>query len=145
MYDTIFLAMHAVVFPAWGALILAPRAAVTHRWVHSGLIPVVLGALYAALLFAGVVLGQAHPDAGMTSLGAVMALFSHPVGSLTGWVHFLVFDLFVGAWVARDAARLGLAHAGTVPVLLLCLMFGPLGLMAHVLRRGLGGYGWRFG
>jgi len=145
MFETIFLTLHLPVFPAWALLILAPSWIWTARLVHSGLIPITLGLAYGALLAAGVLGGQSAPGAGMTSLGAVMALFSHPVGTLTGWAHFLVFDLFVGAWVARDARALGMSHAATVPVLILCLMFGPLGLLAHVLRRGLGGYGWRFG
>ncbi|MCA2013380.1 DUF4281 domain-containing protein [Cereibacter sphaeroides] len=141
----LYYLLHLPVLPAWALLIFAPQAALTRQYVHSGVIPLILGAAYAVLLFCGAVLGFAAPGAGMGSLAGVMALFSHPVGTLTGWAHFLVFDLFVGAWIARDAQALGLRHAGTVPVLLLALVFGPLGLFAHVLRRLWTGKGWQFG
>ncbi|WP_068304282.1 ABA4-like family protein [Pararhodobacter sp. CCB-MM2] len=141
----LYYLLHLPVLPAWALLIFAPQAALTRQYVHSGVIPLILGAAYAVLLFCGAVLGFSAPGAGMGSLAGVMALFSHPVGTLTGWAHFLVFDLFVGAWIARDAQALGLRHAGTVPVLLLALVFGPLGLFAHVLRRLWTGKGWQFG
>jgi hypothetical protein len=101
-----------------------------------------MGAVYATFLFSGVFLGQSAPDAGMADLAGVMALFSHPVGVLTGWSHFIVFDLFIGAWIARDSARLGLSHLGTLPSLVLTLIFGPLGLLVHLLRRVVLGHGW---
>jgi len=143
MFETLFFALHVPVFAAWALLIFAPNRESTRRLVHSGLIPVVMALGYGGLLFSGVVLGQSAPDAGMTSLSAVMALFSHPVGALTGWAHFLIFDLFIGAWIARDARAQGLGHAGTLPALVLSLMFGPLGLLAHMLRRWVAGKGWQ--
>jgi len=144
MFEFFFLLLHVPIFPAWALLIVAPGWIWTEKLVHSGLIPLAMGSVYAMLLFAGVVLGQSDPEAGMSSLPAVMALFSHPVGTLTGWAHFLVFDLFVGAWIARDARALGMGHGGTVPCLVLGLVFGPLGLLAHVLRKAYAGKGWRF-
>ena len=48
----------------------------------------------------------------------------------------LVFDLFVGAWEARDAKRQGIPHLALVPCLLATLMFGPAGLLAYLALRG---------
>ena len=71
------------------------------------------------------------------------ALFSHPVGLLTGWVHFLAFDLFVGAWIARDARRIGLSRWIVTPALILTFLFGPVGLLIHLLARKVSGKaGW---
>lgn len=140
-FDTLYFLIHLPVLPGWALLFLAPRHPMTRRFVHSGLIPLGMAAIYAIFLFCGVFLGFSAPEAGMNSLPAVMALFSHPVGTLTGWSHFLAFDLFVGAWIARDAARLGFGHAGTLPALVLALMFGPLGLAWHLLRRMIRGHG----
>jgi hypothetical protein len=134
-YELLFYLIHLPVMVGWACLVFAPRSEVTAQVAHSGAIPLLLGLVYAALLFTGVFLGQSAEGAGMSSLPAVIALLSHPVGALTGWVHFILFDFFCGAWIARDAARLGLSHGWTVPVLILTLMFGPLGLAAHVLRR----------
>ncbi|MGR3453617.1 ABA4-like family protein [Pseudooceanicola sp.] len=134
-YELFFYLIHLPVMVGWACLVFAPRTELTARVAHSGAIVLLLGLVYAGLLFTGVGLGQAAEGAGMASLPAVIALLSHPVGALTGWVHFILFDFFCGAWIARDAARLGLSHVWTVPVLILTLMFGPLGLAAHVLRR----------
>ena len=119
-----------------------PRAVPTTRWIHSGLLPLTLCAIYTILLFFGLVLGMAAPGAGMTSLPAVAALLSHPVGLLTAWAHFLAFDLFIGGWIARDARAIGFSHLSTLPALLFTLVFGPVGLLLHHLRRGLTGHGW---
>ncbi|MEZ6022955.1 MAG: ABA4-like family protein [Hyphomonadaceae bacterium] len=141
--DAIFVAIHVVIAPAWVALIFAPRWRGTQLIAHSVAVPLLLGAVYGALLTAAIGFGQAAEGAGMSSLAAISALFSHPVGVLTGWTHYLVFDLFVGAWIARDAQRRSVPHALVVPALILTLMFGPLGLLLYLvgrsaLRRG----GW---
>lgn len=141
LYDALFFALHLPIIPAWGLLLLAPHHPLTARYVHSMALPILLGTLYSALLFAGICFGQSNPDAGMNTLPAVMALFSHPLGTLTGWAHFLVFDIFVGAWIARDARSLGYSHLTTLPALFLSLMFGPIGLLIHALRRSFNGHG----
>lgn len=140
LFETLYFALHIPVIPAWGLLILAPRSALTSRYVHSGAIPLILGAAYGGFLMAGVFFGYSKDGAGMNSLGAVALLMSHPVGLLTGWAHFLIYDLFVGAWISRDSQRRGLSHMGSVPILLLALIFGPLGLMAHMIRRLMTGH-----
>ena len=79
------------------------------------------------------------------SLAGVMAFFASPVAATAGWIHYLVFDLFVGAWLARDAQRRGVAHWLVIPCLIVTLMAGPVGLAAYlVLRTGLGkgGFCW---
>ena len=141
MLDIYYIALHVLVAPAWLLLALAPGWVWTQRLVHTALVPLVLAAIYLGFLSAGILFGQAHPDAGMGSLSAVLALFSHPVGVLTGWTHFLVFDLFVGAWIARDALRVGLSKWAVQPALFFTLLFGPLGLGIYLLTRKLSGKG----
>lgn len=143
MYETLFTVFNIAVVPAWLLLILAPGWRWTQRLVHSALLPLALGAAYLTFLTLGVGFGQSDAEAGMSSLAAVQALFSHPVGLLTGWVHFLVFDLFVGAWIVRDAGRIGLSRWIVTPALLLTFMFGPIGLFLHLIARRLSGKaGW---
>ena len=61
----------------------------------------------------------------------MQALFTHPGLALAGWVHYLAFDLFVGAWIVAQARAQGLSHALILPILPLTLLFGPLGLAAY--------------
>lgn len=119
------------VLPAWALLILAPRWRWTQRLVHSAVLPVALATAYLILL-----LSTDIPEgAGGTSLDAVLKMFASPALALVCWIHYLVFDLFVGAWIVRDAARRGVAHLAVVPCLLLTLMVGPAGLLLYLVLR----------
>lgn len=64
-----------------------------------------------------------------------MILFQQPHIMLAGWVHYLAFDLFVGAWQVRDAQRRGLRHIWVIPCLLATLMYGPVGLFMYFIVR----------
>jgi len=111
---------------------LAPAWRWTDRIVHAVYIPALLAVAYGFLLFAG----QGPKDATFSSLAGVTALFrSSPAIILACWTHYLVFDLFVGAWVARDARRLGVRHVFVVPSLVLTLLVGPLGLLSWLVIR----------
>ena len=133
-WETGFFAINAFVLPAWILLILFPNTKVTRLAVHSMVWPVALGFVYAVLLIAAMGFGIGDPNAGF-SLSGVQALFNHPNGVLIGWSHYLVFDLFVGAWIARDATRHDIAHWQTIPCLLGAFVFGPVGLLLYALLR----------
>ena len=139
--DLLFYLIHLPIFPAWALLFVAPRWRGTQIFVHSALIPLTLDALYAMLLARGI-MGESTPGAGFNSLPAVMALFAHPIGALNSWTHFLIFDLFVGAWISRDALRHSIALPATWPFLFFALMFAPLGLALWLLFKGITGRGW---
>lgn len=141
MFETYYTALHILIAPAGLLLAIAPGWIWTRRIVHAAFYPLILAAIYLAFLSAGIFFGQSGPEAGMSSLAGVLALFSHPVGVLTGWTHYLVFDLFVGAWIARDALRVGLNKWIVLPALFFTLMFGPVGLAIYLLIRKFSGKG----
>lgn len=130
-----FNLINASVLPAWALLIFAPQWKWTDRLIHSGLYPLGLGLLYTVFFICAVVLGGPSQGVDFTTIEGVAAIFSHPWGVLTGWVHYLVFDLFVGMWEARDARRRGVSHIWLVPCLVLTFMAGPLGLLLYFLLR----------
>jgi hypothetical protein len=139
--DQIFYAVHLPIFPAWALLFFAPKWRGTQVFVHTALIPLALGTVYTLLLTRGI-MGESTPGAGFNSLPAVMALFAHPISALNSWVHFLIFDLFVGAWISRDAVRHRVKTPFTWPFLFFALMFAPLGLAAWLVFKGVTGRGW---
>lgn len=140
-WETGFTVINVLVMPAWALLILLPRAKITNAAVHSMLWPIVMGAIYATCLIAAIGFGFSDPDAGF-SFSGVQALFDHPNGVLTGWSHYLVFDLFVGAWIARDAQRREIPHWQTVPCILGSYIFGPVGLLLYAILRLISGKGF---
>jgi hypothetical protein len=120
-----------------GALFTPPHVAWRLRllrlagWVW----PLLLAAGYAVALVAH--WGSA-PGGGFGSLEQVATLFASPGNLLAGWLHYLAFDLFIGAWVVGDAQSRGLQGAGRwllVPVLLLIFLFGPVGLLLYAAVR----------
>jgi hypothetical protein len=127
--ETLFSIANTGVLPFWILLVVAPR----WRWTHvlcSLAVPLALGSLYLWLVSAG--LG----DGDFNSLGGVMKLFQNPRMVLAGWVHYLAFDLFIGAWETRDAMKHSVPRWLLFPCQFLTLMFGPVGLMLYLLLRG---------
>ena len=129
--ETLFSICNVGVIPAWGLLAVAPGWAWTQRIVHAVWIPLLLGAAYAAALATG----QPPEGASFGSLSGVMAFFTDPWSATAAWIHFVVFDLFVGAWEVRDAQRRDVPHLAVVPCLLFTLMLGPVGLGLYLLVR----------
>ncbi len=128
--EQLFSLANLSVLPGWLLLILAPRWPWTQRYCAL-FIPVSLGLLYAWLLRNG--LG----DGGFGSLAEVSRLFAQPQAVFAGWVHYLIFDLFTGAWESRDALRLGIPRWQLVPCLALTFLLGPLGLLLYLSLRGI--------
>lgn len=142
--EILFNLLNLSVMPAWALLIFAPRWSVTQALVHSMVYPIVLGLAYVAGIIASLFFGLGGEGAGFTSIAEVRAIFSSDVGVLIGWAHFLTFDLFIGAWEARDARRRGFSHWLLIPCLVFTFMFGPIGLVLYlglrwVFRKGGGG------
>ncbi len=133
----LYLAINGLVLPAWFLLIFLPSSRLTRQLVHSGLYPVVFGVIYIAFISRALILGEGAEGSGFGSLEAVMRVFDTPAGLLTGWTHYLVFDLFVGAWIGRDALQRAVAHWVRVPGQLGCFLLGPIGLLLYLAGRAL--------
>ncbi len=116
--------------PVWLLLIAAPRWRWTQR-LATFVAPLLLAAMYAALLLHG----RRVEGGGFGSLAEVARLFSSQEFLLAGWIHYLAFDLFTGAWETRDALRLGLSRWLVAPCLILTFLFGPVGLALYLLLR----------
>jgi hypothetical protein len=130
--ETAFALLNASVLPWWGAWLLVPRAGISRALASHAAIFVLLAGLYATLIVTAVASGDLSLDVG--DFDGLRAGLSTPTGFLAGWVHFLCFDLFIGAWIVRESARLDLEPRA---YLLFALMLGPIGLGAFLLRRAL--------
>lgn len=134
MLDQLFRLANLFALLGWLALALAPLLPRVKPlvWNVTGLVlPGLYGLLYVGLMAQG--WGQG--EGGFSSLPEVQALFAVPSLLLGGWLHYLAFDLFVGTWIARDAARRGLPHLALLPCFALTFFFGPAGLLLYLLLR----------
>jgi hypothetical protein len=75
-------------------------------------------------------------EGGFGSLPEVMKLFTNEWAVLAGWIHYLAFDMFVGAWEVKDSQEQGVSHVLVIPCLVLTFLLGPIGfLLYHIIRR----------
>ena len=67
------------------------------------------------------------------SIDGVRSLFADDWALLAGWVHYLAFDLMIGAYLANRLDRAGIDRVIQAFVLPLVFLFGPLGLIFGLL------------
>ncbi|MBC2835712.1 ABA4-like family protein [Paragemmobacter straminiformis] len=123
--DSLFALSGPLALLGWIALLAAPLAPRIADTVAGLVVPLVFAVAYAGLVLAF----WAGTAGGFGSLAEVAALFSDPWLLLAGWLHYLAFDLFVGAWEVRRARAEGIPHWQVVPCLLLTFLFGPAGFL----------------
>jgi hypothetical protein len=128
--DQLFQIANPLALLGWTALALGPLAPRLTQAVALA-IPLALSLLYTGLILAH----WAGAEGGFASLPEVQRLFTQAPVALAGWVHYLAFDLFVGAWIARTARAESIAHAFVLPSLVLTFLFGPAGLLAFAILR----------
>ena len=132
-WEPVFYACNYGVLIGWALLVLAPRWSGTRRVVSSALVPLLFGAAYALILFTD---RDGSPEGSFLTIEGIVAIFESPQTVAAAWIHYLIFDLFVGAWITRDAARREIPHLAVVPFLALTLLFGPVGLLGYLVLRG---------
>ena len=123
--DSLFQIANPIAMLGWIALILAPFAPRLTDLIAAVIIPLLMAVVYSALILAH----WSGATGGYGSLPDVMALFTNPHVALAGWVHYLAFDLFVGAWATRTARAAGINHLLVLPHLVLIFLFGPAGFL----------------
>lgn len=115
----------------WATLLVYPLAPFVLDKVTGIFLPLLLGLAYASMapvFFSGL-------EGGYDSLASVMLLFKTPEAVMAGWIHYLAFDLFIGAWQARQARINGISHFIILPALVLTLVLGPIGLIVFMITK----------
>jgi len=117
------------VLPFWALMILLPKWGITRKVMESYLPFVALAGLYV-YLFISSITPESAAALSNPQLADIARFFADEKAAATGWIHFLVMDLFVGRWIYWEGQRTGV---WTVHSLALCLFAGPMGLLSHIL------------
>ena len=117
------------VLPFWVLMIFLPRWGITQKVMESFVPFVLLAGLYI-YLFSGTITPESAQALSNPQLADIAKFFASERIAATGWMHFLVLDLFVGRWIYWEGQRTGV---WTVHSLILCLFAGPIGLLSHIL------------
>ena len=134
--ELLFSIAGTIVAPGWALLVFRPSWRWSTEVIPGIIVPVILGTLYTGLILTNFF----GAEGGFGSLAEVARLFENRYLLLAGWVHYLTFDLFIGAWEVRDARRLRINHLLVVPCLLSTFLLGPVGLLLYLgLRASLRG------
>lgn len=127
-FETIFSLANLAALSGWLVFFFAPmlpdRASIVPRLI----VPALLATAYVVLILVG--FGDAQGS--FSTLAGVAALFDEPSVLLAGWLHFLAFDLLVGAFIVEDRTRTGLPFWLVIPCLALTFLLGPAGFLLYL-------------
>ncbi len=131
--EKIFQICNYIAIIPWLLMILTPNWLFTKVVLQSYIFPLILAVVYSIYI----IISFGKSNGNFFSLAGVERLFRNRHILLAGWVHYLVFDLFVGTWEWADAHKYGLSHWALAPCLLLTFLFGPVGFLFYILLRSL--------
>jgi Domain of unknown function (DUF4281) len=123
--ETLFSAASMTAMAGWLVLIagIVLKRPLLRDTIAGLAVPFALSLAYVALI----ALFWSGAEGGFDTLANVQKLFTSPWAALAGWIHYLAFDLFIGALLSRKIMEAGLPRLVLVPVLPLTFLFGPIG------------------
>jgi hypothetical protein len=129
--EQVFSLVNMTAMAGWILLILAPPRHWASAIVAGRAIPLLLSGVYMLLIAAH----WGESSGGFGSLTGVASLFASRWLLLSGWIHYLAFDLFTGSWEVRDAESRAISRRLVMPCLGLTFLVGPVGLLSYYALR----------
>lgn len=134
MAESFFRITNLVALLGWVALVAFPGRKGVSGLLCAVLLPGTLAAAYAAVIVWRIAAaGQSPMDLG--SIAGLRTAFDDDWVFAAAWTHYLVFDMVVGAWIARDAIRLRIPWPVRTICLVLTFLLGPIGFLLHLVSR----------
>ncbi|CAD6239391.1 unnamed protein product [Miscanthus lutarioriparius] len=129
------------VLPFYTLMIVAPNADITKRTVESSAPYVALGLLYAYLLYLSwtpdtLLLAMFASRYWLPELPGIVRMLASEMTVASAWIHLLAVDLFAARQVYHDGLKNNIETRHSVS---LCLLFCPVGILAHVVTKVLAG------
>ncbi|WP_427158375.1 ABA4-like family protein [Aliinostoc sp. HNIBRCY26] len=124
----LFNVANVFVLPFWALMILLPNWKVTRRIMESYIPFLPLAGAYLYLFITSITPENAQALSN-PQLADIAKFFADEKAAATGWIHFLVMDLFVGRFIYWEGQKTGI---WTIHSLILCLFAGPLGVLSHI-------------
>ncbi len=123
--EQLFSLSNTLALLGWIVLLASPIIPRAAQIASGMVIPGLLSILYAGLILAF----WSRAEGNFESLAGVMQLFTFKEAALAGWVHYLAFDMFLGAWEVRTAKKESIPFYLVIPCLVLTFLFGPIGFL----------------
>ncbi|KAG5227163.1 protein ABA DEFICIENT [Salix suchowensis] len=136
--SSVFTLGTAAVLPFYTLMVVAPKAEVTRKSMESSIPYVVLGLLYAFLLYLSWTPETIHlifaNKYWLPELSGMAKMFSSEMTLASAWIHLLTVDLFAARQVFDDGLENEVETRHSVS---LCLLFCPIGIITHVITKAL--------
>ena len=97
------------------------------------IIVALLAVAYSYFNFAHI--GEAGGIAGFSTFEGVTKIFSNPWLIDAAWAHIVGIDLVIGMLIKNNAAKHNIHYGIVVIILLITIVFAPLGLLLYLLVR----------
>lgn len=137
MADAYFRLTNTVALAAWLLLLVLPGHRRVSGWLCAWVVPALLAASYVAIIATKLLLGGEGQSGDIMTMDGLRQAFSDDWVFAAAWTHYLVFDMVVGAGIARDAVRRGIPWWLRTACLVGTFLFGPAGFLLHVATRSL--------
>ncbi|BBH03004.1 abscisic acid-deficient 4 [Prunus dulcis] len=136
--STAFTLGTTAVLPFYTLMVLAPKAELTKISMESSIPYIVLGILYAYLLYLSwtpetlqLIFASKY---WLPELPGMVRMFSNEMTLASAWIHLLAVDLFAARQVFHDGQENEVETRHSVS---LCLFFCPIGIVTHVITKAL--------
>ncbi len=123
--SSIFSFANSFVLLGWILLIFLPKWKHTQTILLNGIV-VLFSILYVYLLLKDI---AGFSMDSFSTLANVKALFQNNNAVAMGWIHYLTFDLFVGAYIVKKSQELQISRWLYTLPLPFTFMFGPVGYL----------------
>ena len=135
--ETIYFYSNFVVLPFWIMLVFIPAFRITKILVYSIILPLILGSLYAYIIYQGFLLNNSFLEVFEIYLGieSLYTVFSNDIFLTFFWIHFLSLNLFLGTWTANDGVKYAIPKKLVFFPLFIIYFTGPVGLVLYWLIR----------
>lgn len=129
--SSIFSFGNTFVLVGWILLIFLPKWKYTQIMILNGII-VLFAVLYAYLFSKDI--ASFDPNS-FSTLENVKALFQNDNAVAAGWLHYLAFDIFVGAYIVKESQKLEISRWIYTLILPFTFMFGPVGYLLFFIAK----------
>ena len=131
--STFFTLINAVSAAGWILILIISRFWKGADKFLVCIVVAILAAAYSYFNFGHI--GEAGGMTGFSTFEGVTKILSNPWLIDAAWAHIVGIDLIIGMLIKNNAAKHGMPYALVVIILLLTIVFTPLGLLLYLLAR----------
>jgi hypothetical protein len=137
---TLFLVMSGLSGVGWLLLIVASPCCRCADKAVIGVIVAVLAVAYGCFNFTH--LTEVGGLTAFFTYDGAQRVFANPGLQLAAWAHILAVDLVAGVWMLYNSRRYKIRHLVMVPVYLVTIVLGPVGVLVYLAVRACKALTW---